>query len=341
MQPERSNRIPHSRFDTAALPARQRLPVWREAASALWHVAPSSDDPFYARVDAFQVDELVVGTVTSSAQRAERTASQVAADGLDGYVLQFYVQGRAAALRRSDEHILANGDLLVVDTIRPVLTEAQAFQTLNLSVPRRLLAPLLTDPDGHAGRRFAAAEPLVALLRSHLRALQYNGPGMSMADAIAVRDPTLALAAAALNGGADERTAGAVRGITWNAVRRFAEAHLDDLTLGSEAVAARFGISRATLYRLSEPAGGFMAFLRERRLWRCRADLGDRAQAHRSIAEIAARWGFGNASAFSVAFARAFGLPPGAYRKMAFNRGAASGTSASGGDWSRWLAALR
>lgn len=333
--------LPHSVLDTAALPLARRLPTWREAAGSLWDVTPTDDDPFFARVNAFKAGELIVGTVTSSAQSTNRSPAKIAADSLDCYVLQFYLQGRLSAQDRRHEHLLQGGDLLVVDSMQPISTVATSFQTLNLIVSRRLLAPFLTDPDVHGARRFETGNPLNALLRSHVRALHDNASSMSTAEAVAAQDATLALVAAVLNGHVPEDRATAVRGVGRAALRRFIEARLGDLDLDAGKAASQFGISRATLYRLCEPSGGFATLLREQRLRRCRDDLANRLLAHQSIASIVERWGFGNPAAFSVAFSRCFGIAPSEFRKLAFGRSRQGGSKSAVADWSRWLAELR
>lgn len=333
--------LPRSVLDTNQLPQRQRAPLWRDSATSVWDVERITDDGFYAYVDAFQAGDLMFGTVKSSGQATERTRVRIASDSLDYYMLQFYVRGQRSANARGHEVLAQNGDLLVVDMTQQLQTRSTEYQSFDLVLPRRLFDPLLGDPDAFGGALFASQQPLVALLRSHLLALYKAGPDMTQDQAIAMQGPTLALAAAALNGAVTEEKAQPVRTAAWLAVRRHLEDRLSDPELSAERVARHFGFSRATLYRIMEPVHGFSAYVRLRRLYRCREDLADRAQRHRPIADIAAWWGFHNAAAFSAFFSRTFGLPPRDYRQMAFGQELGATHSASELDWSRWLSAMR
>ncbi len=58
------------------------------------------------------------------------------------------------------------------------------------------------------------------------------------------------------------------------------------------------------------------AWIRQRRLERCRDDLADPVNAGIPVSSVAARWGMTNAAHFSRAFRRAYGIPPNEYRRM-------------------------
>jgi AraC-like DNA-binding protein len=59
-----------------------------------------------------------------------------------------------------------------------------------------------------------------------------------------------------------------------------------------------------------EPLGGIASYIRERRMFRCLAEITSPTHTHRSIADLAYSWGFGNEAAFSRAFRRMFGMSP-------------------------------
>lgn len=113
------------------------------------------------------------------------------------------------------------------------------------------------------------------------------------------------------------------------------------MTLSSVVVARRFSISRATLYRILEPVGGFASYLRLRRLHRVRLDLACPTQRHLSVGEIAEAWGFVSHSAFAKSFRQCFGVSPRAYRAMAAEARIGEAEVNGEHDWSRWLAAMK
>lgn len=333
--------IARSVLDTSLLPENARIGVWRETAASVWEISAITDATFFAQVDAYHAGDLMFGSVVSCAQKTQRNAALIAADGLDYFLMQFYVDGQRVARTGRSEQILSNGDMLMVDMSQPIETDSTAYKSVDLVLPRRVIEPLLIDSEAHAGQRLMARDPLTALFRQHLMALYAAAPHMTEAQAFSVQGATLALAAAALNGSISPEHASSVRAAAWIPVRRYIEQNLADLTLTADKAAAAFGISRATLYRMMETRGGFVSYVRLRRLHRCRDDLVNPANIHRSIADIAALWGFGNPSSFSVAFKDQFDMSPRDFRHLAKGRVRRSSGSGSESDWSRWLAAMR
>lgn len=333
--------ISRSRFDTRALPQRARVRQWSDAATPVWDVLSVADDEFYAVVDMYHGAELVFGTVGSSAQSTARDMARIAVDGIDYFAFQFYISGQRRAAARGREEILGKGDLLTVDMTQPIATASTRYRSLDLGIPRRLLSPLLATPDAHGGRRHDAAHPLTSLLRAHLEALYRAAPRMTAAEMDSIQPATIALAAAALNGLVAEDQAEQVRTATFLAVKRHIEDRLHDMALSAVSVARHFAISRATLYRVLEPVGGFASYLRQRRLNRVRMDLSAVGRRHLAIGEIAEAWGFANHSAFTKSFRQSFGLSPRAYRAMTTEANDDQPGAGEEHDWSRWLAAMK
>lgn len=122
----------------------------------------------------------------------------------------------------------------------------------------------------------------------------------------------MALAAACLRPTA--RIGEATREPMANALRERLKAYIDanatspDLT--PQALCARFGISRANLYRLFAPVGGVAGYVRDRRLRRAETLLRDPANQRRTIADIAYDCGFASEAHFSRTFRQTFGAMP-------------------------------
>ncbi|KJY28794.1 hypothetical protein VR45_31530 [Streptomyces sp. NRRL S-495] len=96
-----------------------------------------------------------------------------------------------------------------------------------------------------------------------------------------------------------------------------AEQHnLDDPDLAPGTIAERHHISVRSLHLLFQHEEESVSrLIRRRRLERCRADLARPELAHHSVRDLAARWGFANASAFGRAFREAYGLTPRDHRR--------------------------
>jgi AraC-like DNA-binding protein len=100
-------------------------------------------------------------------------------------------------------------------------------------------------------------------------------------------------------------------------IHAFIEEHLGEPDLSPPAVAAAHHISVRYLYRLFEAQDtSVAAWIRQRRLERCRRDLADPALVTVPVGSVAARWGVPDAAHFSRLFRQAYGLPPAEYRRV-------------------------
>jgi AraC-like DNA-binding protein len=100
-------------------------------------------------------------------------------------------------------------------------------------------------------------------------------------------------------------------------IEAFIEHNLGDPGLTPTVIAARHNISLGYLHRLFQPRElTVAAWIRHRRLERCRADLTDPRLRLRPVHAVGARWGFRSPADFSRAFRAAHGMPPGDYRRQ-------------------------
>jgi AraC-like DNA-binding protein len=113
----------------------------------------------------------------------------------------------------------------------------------------------------------------------------------------------------------------ATRAAILNRVCQKIEGQLDDPALTPARVAQAEGISERYLQKLFEGADdNFTHYVRERRLQHARADLGNPAEAPRTISEIAYRYGFADSAHFSRTFRHRFGVSPREFRHQQAER---------------------
>lgn len=311
--------LPYDRFDTTTEEPKRRLEAFREAMSPLYDVQPLDEAAREAPVilDTWQLGSAVLLGAQLSAYSYERSPHMIARDGRDLYQIQLYQAGHCHVVRGAEEAMARPGDIMVTDLATPILTKEPAFRHLDLLMPRALLAPLLHDPDAHGGRILSLNDPLVALLGNHLESLLTQAPRLPAERAMEVLTATAQLAACAMNSSVDESTAGGVKAALACELRRYINMHLMDTDLTPESLAHRFGVSRATVYRLFESENGVVRYVQRRRLERARIDLSNPSQRHRTIAEIGVASGYVHAQDFIRAFRREFGISPGELRDQA------------------------
>lgn len=337
-----SHQIPHSLIDTARMRGSDALRLWQEGLGRLYEVRPlgSKDAEFHFRAEAYHFGEIVLTAYRCSPQTFDRSRARIGRDGIDHITLQFCLSGRHGERDGPAGSEAGPGDLLIADLAQRQATATSAFNSLNLTVPRRLLAPLLDAPDEQNLRLMPGSAPLTALLRNHLIGLFQSARTMGTAEADAIVVPTLSLAAAVLN---THRAieAGSIDPILAVQIRRFLGAEATRSDLSADQVAARFGISRRKLYYLMEPQGGFASSLREHRLRLAHALLRDPAQRGLSIADIAEHCGFAWRTNFARAFRQRFGMTPQETRALAGQRMPFHPDDLAGQSMWDWIHALR
>lgn len=103
-------------------------------------------------------------------------------------------------------------------------------------------------------------------------------------------------------------------------VRQFAREHLADSELCVDMIAKGVGLSPSHLFELfSDEDVTLMRWVRLERLMRCQRELSDPRLRHRSIAQVAQAWGFGDMTNFSRSFRENFGTSPRKFRDGALS----------------------
>lgn len=251
--------VPRSVLEVRGLAAKEAIAVWQESIGVLYDVRPRKniDDRFYFHADAFHFGDIVLTSYRCVAQSFDRSRARIGRDGLDHLTLQICLQGNHGRRDGASDERAGPGDLLVADLAQAQATGTSDFDSLNLTIPRRLIAPLLKAPDEQNLRVISGKAPLTALLRNHLQSLYEAAPLIGDGHAEAVVRPTLELAAAAINAAVAEENAAAVRLALTDDMRHYVDDHIVDQDLTADTVAAHFGISTRKLYYLFEPHGGF------------------------------------------------------------------------------------
>lgn len=255
-----------------------------------------------------------------------RTPKLISQADPDMLKLLLVCDGSFVVDQNSRQARLSAGDLAFYDTRRPYevacgtghdhLARALTF----MFPPSRLpLSPSLIKR--LAAVRIPATAGLGDLTSQFLLQLARNVDHYSPAEAARLSTAALEVLATRLAHEQDARhwdTPEARRQALLTAVQGFIQQHLADPWLSPGTIAAAHHISLRALHQLFRDAGLTVAgSIRQRRLECCRRDLADPALTSRSVAAIAARWGYSSASDFSRTFRAAHGLSPTEYRMHA------------------------
>jgi AraC-like DNA-binding protein len=217
-----------------------------------------------------------------------------------------------ATLTQAPGRLLRGGDLFVTDLWRPFEFFDQGGANTAFYIPLDRLG-LPRDYAARAGQALPAS-PLAAQLQRHCEILFKDADAISQSPAAAmIGQATTDLVRAALVAAADEEPArfdGWERNLI-SVAKSYISQHLAEPDLGPEAIARAMFISVRQVYKLWEteprPLGQWIL---ERRLDAARRELTSPRRRHQTIAAIAGRWGFVDATHFSRRFRQAYGLSP-------------------------------
>jgi AraC-like DNA-binding protein len=234
--------------------------------------------------------------------------------------IDLQLHGRAVVEQDDRQAELDAGEFSFVDMSRPSHLAGELNSVAAVMFPRSLLPLRYQDTRQLTGVRFGAQEPtsaLVSVLVGQVvdRFERYTQPaGVQIGTAI------FDLIMAALSDRLDRPDAVSpdtrLHALTWR-VKNYVEQRLGDHQLSPVEVAAAHHISLRYLYRIFEAEQTTVgAWIRGRRLDRCRRDLADPALRGRPVSAVGARWGFVDATHFGRAFRSRYGVTPSEYRRI-------------------------
>ncbi|WP_031171357.1 helix-turn-helix domain-containing protein [Streptosporangium roseum] len=305
------------------LPPGQRFDWWCDLIShdvAPTRITSDHTDDVRASAGAMDLSDLRITTMSFPALRSERTPALIRRSDPEMYELTLITGGETGISQAGKDTRMHAGDLVMWETSHPY--DGGAFEGTSRAIILHLQRAHLPLPgtkvDDLLARRMPARAGMAAVLAHYLRSLVRQASSMALVDVRRLGTLTLDLAMAfiAHRLNAQDRLPPETRQQALRVrIRAFVEHNLGDPRLSPAVIAAHHHISVRYLHLLFQrPETTLMAWIRQRRLESCRADLADLHLRAHSIKDIAARWGFTHATDFSRSFRRAYGMPPKDYR---------------------------
>lgn len=305
-------------FSNGRLPAEVTLSgkKWRRLASTLWHpleIKPR-DRGFTTALHVASIGPSNLSRVGHSACRVYRSLKGIGQADSDSVVYIHnagtapfvgHQSGRTVLVRPASAAFFVSGvpyELHFDDA-----TEVVVLQTPRTAVPmapERLQAASARTSAHDAGPTLVLGRLLGGLLDAPpAQAAAPEAPHRALVDLLSWSLDDIARAAGFEESG---------RSQLYREVRTYIEEHPDIAALSPDAVASAFFMSRRSLYQLFAEHGATpRATIRAEALSRSRALLLNRSHP---ISDVAVLVGFDDATAFSRAFRRHYGSPPGAWR---------------------------
>jgi AraC-like DNA-binding protein len=309
---------------TSDVPPAQRYDAWRSiVCDTLGPLDFRSDPdvPLWGEIEAGRLGPVNVGRVqTSTPHSVHRTPGLIRRGSAELYRVVLAMSGNPRLEQDGRAAQLRPGEFAIYDFARPYeLAYDSAVQLAVFGFPRDLLAL----PADSAGRLTAVPIPAdqgtgalaSPLLRRVVLDLETYRPA-SAARLCTVMMDLLTTAVAERAGQTAPLQIESRERILLVRIHAFIEQHLGEADLSPGVVAAAHHVSVRYLHRLFEAQETTVAaWIRRRRLERCRRDLADPALRAVPVAALAARWGLPDPAHFSRLFRRMYRLPPAEYRR--------------------------
>ncbi|WP_079031770.1 AraC-like ligand-binding domain-containing protein [Streptomyces specialis] len=312
-------------FDTDRLAPDERWDAWYELTRGV--VMPTvlsceRRDRFRASARVLELGSANVNRMSYASLRAERTPATIRRSDPELFVVGLMLRGRHTVAQSGREATLWPYDLTLLSSSRPydtrISSDGGQAATVSAHVPRSALPLSARAAERLVATRLSGREGIGALLAQFLTGLATDPRPCRPADALRLGTVLTDLVGAWLAHHAEAHTslpAESRQRVLFLRVQGFVRRHLSDPGLSPAVIAAAHHISVRYLHRLFQQHQlSVQAWIRGQRLDGSRRDLADPALAAVRVGEIARRWGFSDASAFSRAFRAAYGVPPGEYR---------------------------
>ncbi|QIQ01010.1 helix-turn-helix domain-containing protein [Streptomyces liangshanensis] len=264
------------------------------------------------------VGRLNVCSVAADATTVRRTPRLARDDRPPSVFLGLQRSGTSMVVQGGREAVLRPGDFALYDTTVPyTLIQPQGIHQHFFRMAQSDLA-LPPDTLGRlTALRFGAEHPMADLAATYLRRLAEapHVPDLSVADAVGTASIEL-IRAALTSRLPDPRPARESLEATLGVrIMEYVGAHLADHDLTAATIARRHNVSVRHLYAILARSGVHLGdWIRTHRLEHCRRELARPGAAAVTIASVARRWGFRDASHFGRVFKEAYGMSPREWR---------------------------
>jgi AraC-like DNA-binding protein len=309
--------------DTSTVPGSDRAELWVEAISELFvplECTPGPGTAFSGRLRAGTLGPVQLSSLEVSPHTVKRTPRLAANTDGDEYKLSLSLGGEALIVQDGREAVLRPGDFAIYDCTRPyTLIAADPFRMLVCVLPRdiiglspeRVAQATATRIPGSDGIAWAVAPFLKRLAEL---AIRDEVPADEHRVVESVVDLVESLCASVISDATGPQAHSRAEMLL--RIRAYIDSRLGDPDLTPTQIAAAHFVSKRYLHKMFEAEGVSVSrWIRERRLERCRSDLGGERRRDETVTSIGMRWGFMDAAHFSRLFREAYGCTPTEYRR--------------------------
>jgi AraC-like DNA-binding protein len=298
-------------FGTQSLPLCEQFDAWRAWYSSLFDTAVSArpDEGFAARNEVWSLGGLTVSQGAARAISSARTKALIRRTPVDHWVLTVCTRGTVHLDTRNESVTIQPGVPFVVSLADEMATAKSDYERVQFYLSRNSFSRIASSLDDARARPLDTPEG--RLLADYMTLMTKNLRDFPLEDGPRLVTAVEAMIGACLGPSADRRATAQVQMdfTLMERVRRAVRAHLRSPSLGPDKLCREAATSRSQLYRLLEGEGGVAHYIQRQRLSESFVMLCDVSNAL-PIGRIADVLCFADASSFSRAFRREFGMSP-------------------------------
>ena len=310
-------------LDTADIPPRERIEAVRTAMmqasvpSYVIHEDPGA--PIRTRIEVHDLGSANVFTARSSGLRLLRTPRQARQDAAPIVALSVQLRGDGRHEQLGHRQIVAPGALMMADLSSPYDFSWSGDGAAGcLQIPLDQIG-LPVDVIRRAAARLRTS-PLYDLVTDHIVHLVRDAERLSAdpaADRLGRASIELARALLASAAHTEPHARAALAETLLTRVLAHIRRHLADPGLRPATIAAAHHVSLRYLYKVCAEAGvSLEQWIISERLQRARADLRRPELRRHTVATVARRWGFTDATHFTRRFRARYGVTPSEWRQQ-------------------------
>lgn len=276
---------------------------------------------FAGQVSRASLGGLELCEVSSDYEVARRTATHIARDRRQCFVLVLLRSGSLHVVQRGRECNLLPGMFVLFDLSTPyTYAHKERADVLDIKIPHSLLVAHLKDPYRFVATTRSALTGAGRITASFLSSLAGELSALPESNACTYGSRIVDLASLLFETSVHDVPIGqsAVRAALYRRCISFIESQLADPDLNPEKIAAALGISVRYLHKIFQGSDESVGDLvRRKRLERARQILVDAGQASLPVKEVAFRTGFRTQAHFATAFKQIYGVSPSEVRQLA------------------------
>lgn len=306
----------HSYFSTQTVPEADRLQFWNDLVRKTYvnlEIKPKSREPFFGSIEVEPLGYTELSIVDSCQQLVRRKFLNTSADENDLYML--ILQARSCGVLKQDhrEVRLTPGHWALIDSTRPYeIFGSGHFRHLVMSIPKSYLSKWRHNAKNITAMDLLSNLPLGIVVSEHLNLLFKSLGKVHAEERLLIGESVLNLISGALMYALTNKDeAHLSEGNKVEVIKSYIHRHLRDPELSVNSIALALKVSKRYIHKLFEAQDMRVSeYVRNIRLENCHRELESAAADHRSITEIALKWGFNSPSHFSTLFKKRFGRGP-------------------------------